>query len=51
MNTDSSFYGGSDMGNYGGVETEDLPWMDQYHSAELSLPPLAAIWLVPDADD
>ena len=34
-------YGGSDMGNYGGVEAEDLPWMDQYHSAELALPPLA----------
>ena len=36
------------MGNFGGVEAEDLPWMDQYHSAELALPPLAALWLVPD---
>ena len=24
------------------------PWMDQYHSAELTLPPLGAIWLAPE---
>jgi 1,4-alpha-glucan branching enzyme len=48
INTDSSYYGGSDQGNYGGVEAEDVPWMDQYHSAQLSLPPLAALWLVPE---
>jgi 1,4-alpha-glucan branching enzyme len=41
-------YGGSDIGNLGGVETEDVPWMNQYHSAELSPPPLAALWLVPE---
>jgi 1,4-alpha-glucan branching enzyme len=29
-------------------ESENVPWMDQYHSAELSLPPLAALWLVPE---
>src|SRR5918995_1255425 len=48
VNTDSSYYGGSDQGNLGGVEAEDVPWMNQYHSAELTLPPLAAIWLVPE---
>ena len=48
VNTDSSFYGGSDQGNLGGVEAEDVPWMTQYHSAELTLPPLGAIWLVPE---
>jgi 1,4-alpha-glucan branching enzyme len=48
LNTDSSFYGGSDQGNFGGVKAEDVPWMEQYHSAELTLPPLGAIWLVPD---
>jgi hypothetical protein len=25
-----------------------VPWMEQYHSAELTLPPLGAIWLVPE---
>jgi 1,4-alpha-glucan branching enzyme len=48
VNTDSSFYGGSDTGNYGGVEAEPLGWMGQPYSAEITLPPLAALWLVPD---
>jgi 1,4-alpha-glucan branching enzyme len=48
LNTDSSHYGGSDTGNLGGVKAEDVPWMEQYHSAELTLPPLGAIWLVPE---
>jgi hypothetical protein len=30
------------------VKAEDVPWMEQYHSAELTLPPLGAIWLVPE---
>ena len=47
LNTDSSFYGGSDVGNLGGVEAEPIPWHGQPFSAELTLPPLAAIWLVP----
>ncbi len=49
VNTDSSYYGGSDQGNYGGVETEDTPWMNQYHSAVLTLPPLSVLYLVPES--
>ena len=48
INTDSTFYGGSDMGNLGGVEPEPIPWNGQPVSAEVTLPPLAAIWLTPD---
>jgi 1,4-alpha-glucan branching enzyme len=48
VNTDSSYYGGSDVGNLGGVVPEPIPWNDQPFSAELTLPPLAALWLVPD---
>jgi 1,4-alpha-glucan branching enzyme len=48
MNTDSTFYGGSDIGNLGGVEPEPIPWHGQPVSAEVTLPPLAAVWLVPD---
>jgi 1,4-alpha-glucan branching enzyme len=48
LNTDSSFYGGSDTGNLGAVEPEAVPWHGQPVSAEIVLPPLAAIWLVPD---
>jgi 1,4-alpha-glucan branching enzyme len=49
VNTDSTFYGGSDVGNLGAIQPEPLPWHDQPFSAEITLPPLAAIWLVPDA--
>ena len=48
VNTDSRFYGGSDVGNGGGVAAQPLPWHGQPYSAELTLPPLAALWLVPD---
>ena len=42
LNTDSTFYGGSDVGNLGGVEPEPIPWHGQPCSAEVTLPPLAA---------
>jgi 1,4-alpha-glucan branching enzyme len=48
INTDSSYYGGSDVGNLGGVVPEPIPWNDQAFSAEVTLPPLGAVWLVPD---
>jgi 1,4-alpha-glucan branching enzyme len=48
LNTDSTFYGGADIGNLGGVEADPIPWHGQPVSAELTLPPLAAIWLVPE---
>ncbi len=48
INTDSTFYGGRDVGNLGGVEPEPIPWHGQPVSAEVTLPPLAAIWLVPE---
>jgi 1,4-alpha-glucan branching enzyme len=49
LNTDSSYYGGSDVGNLGAVTPEPIPWHSQPFSAEITLPPLAALWLVPDA--
>ncbi len=48
LNTDSTFYGGGDIGNLGGVEAEPIPWHGQPVSAEVTLPPLAAVWLVPE---
>jgi 1,4-alpha-glucan branching enzyme len=48
INTDSTHYGGSDVGNLGAVHPEPLPWHGQPVSAEVTLPPLAAVWLVPD---
>jgi 1,4-alpha-glucan branching enzyme len=47
LNTDSTHYGGSDVGNLGGVEAEEVGWHDQPYSAEVTLPPLGVLWLVP----
>jgi 1,4-alpha-glucan branching enzyme len=48
LNTDSTYYGGSDVGNLGGVEPDPVPWNGQPVSAEVTLPPLAAVYLVPE---
>jgi 1,4-alpha-glucan branching enzyme len=48
LNTDSTYYGGSDVGNAGLIAAQEVPWHDQPHSAALVLPPLAVLWLVPD---
>jgi 1,4-alpha-glucan branching enzyme len=47
LNTDSMFYGGTGEGNLGEVKAESLGWHDQPFSAELTLPPLGVVWLVP----
>jgi len=49
INTDSELYGGSNVGNLGGVEAEPYPWQGQPYSAELTLPPLGVVWLLPEA--
>jgi 1,4-alpha-glucan branching enzyme len=48
VNTDSGFYGGSDVGNLGGVQAGPGGWSGQPFSARITLPPLGALWLVPD---
>ena len=50
LNTDSSFYGGSDWGNFGAIEPEPVPWHGQQVSATVTLPPLAAVWFGPDGE-
>ena len=49
LNTDSRYYGGSDKGNLGAIEAEPIPWHDQPVSGLVTLPPLAAVWLVPES--
>jgi 1,4-alpha-glucan branching enzyme len=48
INTDSQYYGGSDVGNLGVIEPEPIPWHNQPVSALLTLPPLGAVWLTPE---
>jgi 1,4-alpha-glucan branching enzyme len=48
LNTDEKRYGGGGIGNPDPLEAEHKPWHDQPYSGELTLPPLAVVWLVPD---
>jgi len=43
LNTDSTHYGGSDLGNAGGVTSEARPLHGQPHSITFTLPPLAVV--------
>ncbi|HEY9051748.1 MAG TPA: 1,4-alpha-glucan branching protein GlgB [Gammaproteobacteria bacterium] len=45
MNSDSSYYSGSNMGNSGHIESENIAWMNRPCSLKLTLPPLAALVL------
>jgi 1,4-alpha-glucan branching enzyme len=47
INSDAAIYGGSGVGNFGGVEAEAHPFDGQSHSISVSLPPLGAIFLKP----
>ncbi len=47
LNTDSAHFGGSNVGNAGGVHSEPIPWHGQPHSVRLTIPPLGALWLAP----
>jgi 1,4-alpha-glucan branching enzyme len=48
LNSDSAFYGGSNVGNEGDVTAAPLPAHGVAQSLELVLPPLATIFLRPD---
>jgi 1,4-alpha-glucan branching enzyme len=45
MNTDSRFYGGSDMGNEGAIHAVPQPTHGEAQSLDLTLPPLATLYL------
>jgi 1,4-alpha-glucan branching enzyme len=50
LNTDALEYGGSGVGNLGHVNAEEVPWHGRPASARLRVPPLGAIWLMPEED-
>ncbi|WP_433727125.1 1,4-alpha-glucan branching protein GlgB [Nocardia sp. CA-129566] len=48
LNTDAVEYGGSGIGNLGGIKATDEPWHGRPASATVALPPNSAIWLTPE---
>jgi len=45
LNSDAPLYGGSGVGNYGGVEAAPVPAHGRMHSITITLPPLGVIYL------
>ena len=45
LNSDGAFYGGSNMGNGGWIQSESVPTHGRNHSLSLTLPPLAVLFL------
>jgi 1,4-alpha-glucan branching enzyme len=44
LNSDAEHYGGSGIGNLGGVEAAPFGWHWRTHSLEIALPPLAVVF-------
>jgi 1,4-alpha-glucan branching enzyme len=47
LNSDAPLYGGSGMGNFGGVEAAPVAAQGRFHSVVLTLPPLSAVFFKP----
>jgi 1,4-alpha-glucan branching enzyme len=50
LNSDSSFYGGSNVGNTGEVRSESVSFHGRGNSLSLNLPPLGVIFLKKTSD-
>jgi 1,4-alpha-glucan branching enzyme len=48
LNSDSDAYGGSNMGNKGGLPADAIPWQGQPYSILITLPPLAVVYFKPN---
>jgi len=46
LNTDADGYGGSGVGNFGGVDAVAEPWHGQPYSATVAAPPLGTVWFL-----
>ena len=48
LNSDAPYYGGTGIGNFGGIEAAPLPSHGQYYSLNLRLPPLGVVVFTPE---
>jgi 1,4-alpha-glucan branching enzyme len=48
LNTDAAIYGGSGVGNMGGIEAVPEPYHGRPASAIITVPPLGVLWLAPE---
>ena len=47
LNSDAACFGGSNMGNAGGLPSQAEPWQGQPHSILITVPPLAVVYFKP----
>jgi 1,4-alpha-glucan branching enzyme len=47
LNSDAEIYGGSGIGNFGGIDTRAFPTHGMAHTLTLSVPPLGCLFLAP----
>lgn len=47
LNSDSEIYYGSNKGNYGGIQSDKIPWHGKEYSLDLTIPPLSTFILKP----
>jgi 1,4-alpha-glucan branching enzyme len=47
LNSDAACFGGSNMGNAGGLPSDTKPWQGQPHSILITVPPLAVLYFKP----
>jgi 1,4-alpha-glucan branching enzyme len=45
LNSDSQFYGGSNVGNYAVIDVDNIPWSNRPYSISVNLPPLSGLVL------
>jgi 1,4-alpha-glucan branching enzyme len=50
LNSDAKVYGGSGQGNMGGIDAAPIPLHGRRWSLSLTLPPLGAVFLMPDGE-
>ncbi len=48
VNSDSGLYGGSNMGNLGGLQSADTAWHGRDHSISVTVPPLSCMVFKPE---
>jgi 1,4-alpha-glucan branching enzyme len=48
LNSDSARFGGANLGNGGGLLSEQTPWQGQPHSIRVTLPPLGILFFKPE---
>ncbi|MBS1112713.1 MAG: glgB, partial [Nitrospirae bacterium] len=47
LNSDAKIYWGSDMGNAGGLNADEIPWHGRQYSIQITLPPISVLILKP----